>query len=279
MKMRTPVLCLLLAALGALAQPAAAQSPEALELAGQLFERTGLGAQLEPLGAQFQEGVQQNRGKLPEDLLAALAEAGRASYAVPALRAEIVPLIARKLNAADTKQVLAWLDAPLGRRVTMAETDAGTMSDEKLQAWLEDEKGKPASAARERLIADLLAAGNAIEIGANFIEAMSLGIAVGMDAAQPAQKRLGIAVLRERLRAYMPPDKLRANLSATMPVMYRYTYREIPDADLAAYLKFNQSPLGTRYNKALADAVAEALTHASVRVGERVQSGPAKKQI
>jgi uncharacterized protein DUF2059 len=277
--LRTRALLAALVACVAAAHPAAAQTPGALELAGQLFERTGLGAQLEPLAAQFQEGVQQNRGKLPDELLAALAEAGRLSYAVPALRTEIVPLIARKLNAADTKQVLAWLDAPLGRRVTMAETESGAMSDDKLQAWLEGEKGKPASPRRERLIADLLTAGNAIEIGANFIEAMSLGIAVGMDAAQPAEKRLGIAVLRERLRAYMPPDKLRANLSATMPVMYGYTYRAISDPDLAAYLKFNQSPLGTRYNKALADAVAEALTHASVRVGELVQSGPGKKQI
>jgi hypothetical protein len=276
---RMPVICLLVAALAAFSHPAAAQSPQALELAGQLFEQTGLGAQLEPLAAQFQEGVQQNRGKLPEDLLAALAEAGRESYAVPAMRAEIVPLLARKLDAADTKQVLAWLDAPLGRRVTAAETEPGAASDDKLQAWLEGEKGKPAAPQRERLIAELLTAGNAVEIGANFIEAMSLGIAVGMDAAQPAEKRLGIAALRERLRAYMPPDKLRANLSATMPVMYAYTYRGISEADLAAYLKFNQSPLGTRYNKALADAVAEALTHASVRVGELVQSGPAKKQI
>jgi uncharacterized protein DUF2059 len=279
MKIRTRALLAALAACAALAHTAAAQTPEALELAGQLFERTGLGAELEPLAAQFDEGVRQNRGKLPEDLLEALSEAGRKSYAVPAMRADIVPLIARKLNAADTKEVLAWLDRPLGRRVTAAEIAAGTMADEKLQAWLEGEKGKPASPQRERMIADLVAAGNAVEIGANFIEAMSLGIAVGMDAAQPAEKRLGIMALRERLRAFMPPDQLRANLSRTMPVMYGYTYREVSDADLAAYLKFNQSPLGTRYNKALADAVAEALTHASVRIGELVQSRPAKKQI
>jgi hypothetical protein len=268
----------MLAALAAFA--AHAQSPESLELAGRLFERCGLAVQLQSLSREFEQGVAQNRGKIPDELAAVLADAGKISYAVPALRTQIVPLFARKLKAADLKRVLAWLDGPVGRRVTLAEEGAsGRMTQEVMQAYLEGEKAKPPGAKRVRLLADLAAALNAAEIGASFIEAMSLGIAVGMDAAQPEEKRIGVAGLRARLRAAMPPEKLRADMNAALPAMNGYTYREIGDADLAAYLKFNRSAVGKRYNQALTEALAEALVAASVRVGQLVQTAPEKKRI
>lgn len=270
----------MLTALTAFAPPAHAQSQETLELAGRVFDRCGLAVQLQPLSAQFEEGAAQNHGKLPDELIAALAEAGRKSYATAALREEFVPSLAKKMPDADMKQVLAWLEGPLGRRVTLAEErESSQMTQEAMQAYFEREKSKPASATRAKLIADLGKATNAAEIGASLIEAMALGIAVGMDAAQPAEKRIGIATLRERLRAVMPPEKVRANMRASLPGMHGFIYRDISDADLAAYVKFNTSPLGKRYNQAVSEALAEALTHASVRVGELVQAAPQKKQI
>lgn len=269
-----------LAALAVSASPAHAQSKESLDLADRLFERCGLAVQLQSLPEQFAQGVEQSRGKLPDEVLASLADAGKIAYAAPALRAEIVPLFARNLAASDMKQVLAWLDGPVGRRLTLAEEAAsGRMTQEAMQKYFEEEKSKPANPERERLMSDLAAAMNAAEIGASFIEAMSLGVAVGMDATQPVERRIGVAGLRERLRAAMPAEKLRAEMRASLPGMYGFTYRGIGDADLAAYVKFNQSPVGRRYNKAVTDALTEALAHASVRVGALVQPGPERERI
>src|SRR5437763_7943044 len=135
----------ILAALTAFASPSLAQSEDPLELAGRLFERAGLGAQLQSLPQQFAEGVEQNRGELPDELIAALAEAGKKSYATAALREEIVPALAKKMPAADMKQVIAWLEGPLGRRVTLAEEGAPSqMTPEAMQAYFEREKEKPA---------------------------------------------------------------------------------------------------------------------------------------
>jgi len=270
----------MLAALAVFAPPVHAQSTETLELANRLFERAGLTAQLQSFPAQFEQGLSQNRGKVPDEVIAALAEAGKKSFAVDALREEIVRALAGKLPAADMRQVLAWLDGRVGRRMTLAEESAaGSMTPENMQAHFESEKQKPPSQKRAGLIADLIAATKAVEISASFIEAMSLGIAVGMDAAQPVEKRIGFSNLRARLRAAMPPDKLRANLSAALPALHRFVYRRISDADLAAYVGFNSSPLGQRYNQASTEALAEALTRASVHVGEIMQAAPEKKKI
>jgi hypothetical protein len=278
--MKTLVRLAGLVALWAVFAPAHAQSKESLDLASRLFERTGLAVQLQSFSAQFGEGLEENRGKIPDEMIAALAEAGKKSYAVSALRAEIVPSLARKMPAADMKQALAWLDGRIGRRVTLAEERAsGHMTQEEMQAYLERDKAKPAGPKRVKLLAELGTATNAAEIGASFIEAMSLGIAVGMDATLPEEKRIGVAGLRARLREIMPPEKLRENMSASLPAMFGFTYRQVSDADLAAYVKFNGSPLGQRYNHAITESLAEALTHASMRIGALLQPAPEKKQI
>src|SRR5512139_3753516 len=252
-----------------------AQSTQALEAAGRLFERSGLAAQLQSLPEQFEQGLSQNRGGIPEEAMAALAEAGRMSFGVTALRGGIVSALAQTLPVADMKEVLAWLDGRVGRRITLAEESAaGKLTRENMQPYFESEKLKPANPQRARLIADLVAAVNAVEIGATLIEAMSLGIAVDIDSTQPAEKRIGIANLRARLRAAIPPDRLRADMGAAFPAMYGFVYREIGDADLAAYVEFNNSALGQRYNQALTQALTAALARASVRVGEIVQRVP-----
>jgi hypothetical protein len=270
----------MLVTLAVFTPPAYAQSKEALELANRLFERAGLGAQLASIPGEFERGLSPNRGKLPDEMIAALAEAGKKGFAPAVLREEIVGSLARKMPAADMKRVLAWLEGDLGRRMTLAEEKAaGALTPENMQAWFESQKDKPSSSKRTRLIAELIAATKAVEVGATFMEAISLGIAAGMDAAQPVEKRIGISTLRARLRAQFPPDKLRASMSAALPAMYGYTYREIGDADLAAYVKFNSSALGTRYNEAATAALGEALVSASMRVGEFIQGTPEKKSI
>jgi hypothetical protein len=271
---------------GALVAPAraapAAEAPskEALALAGRMFQSAGLEMQLKPLPAQFEEGVLENRGKVPDDVLSALATAGKQAYALPALRSDAIAAIARKLSVPDMKETLAWLDGPVGKRVTRAEEQAASgMTPQAMQQYLEREKTKPSSPKRTQLISELITSTNSVEIGATFMEALALGVALGVDATQPEEKQIGIAGLRERMREAMPPDKLRAELAASLPMMYGFTYRGVSEADLAAYVKFNKSPLGKRYNGALMDALSETLTRASLRIGEMIKTAPEKKNI
>jgi hypothetical protein len=262
----------------ALSAPAPAQTP--LELAERLYERAAIAAQIQPIAGQFVQGLEEYRGSVPQEAIAALAEAGRKSFAEGALHGDIVAALARQMSADDMVKTLDWLDGLAGRRVTLAEAAAaGSVTKANVEAWLEAEKDKPPRPARDKAIAELIRGTRAVEIGAGFIEATSLGIAVGMDATLPAEKRIGVAGLRMRLRAAMPPERLRAEVAAMLPPMYAYVYREISDADLDAYVRFSVSPLGSRYSEALAAALVGALTRASVGVGEKLPNLPDKKKV
>lgn len=260
------------------APPSRAQTP--LELAERLYERAAVAAQLRPVAAQFVQGLEDYRSKMPDEAIAALAEAGKRAFAEETLRGEIVAEVARSMKPEDIAGTLDWLDGLPGRRVTLAEAAAAaSMSEQAVQAWLDAQRRKPPHPKRDALITDLIRSTKAVEIGAGFIEATSLGIAVGMDATQPVEKRIGVAGLRLRLRAAMPPDKLRTNVAAMLPPMYGYVYRDISDADLAAYVKFTASATGKRYNDAVSAALIGALARASVRVGEMLPTTAGKKQI
>jgi hypothetical protein len=257
-----------------------AQSTEALDLANRVFDRAGLAVQLQSLPAQFEEGLAQNRGKVSDEMIAAAAEAGRKAFAVAPLREEIVGTLAEKFPVADMKGVLGWLEGKVGRLMTLAEESAaGNVTQQNMQAYFESEKLKPANPKRAALIVDLMEATNTVESGARLFEALTFGVMVGMDSAQPVEKQLGLSNLRARMRAALPPDKLRANMRAAIPPTYGFTYRGVSDGDLAAYVKFNKSALGKRYYQAVMEALTAALAHASVRVGEIIQAAPERKKI
>ena len=261
------------------AVPAAHAEPaEALDLAQKLVVRSGLAEQLKSYPRQTDREIAQARGSMPDELLAALREAAQLSYSPAELQQDITRTLAASMAVGDMKQAIAWLETGPGRRVTRAEEEStASMSPDSLQAYAEGLKRTPPSRQRMRNIAGLIEATKAVDHGVHLTESVALGVAVGMDAAQPVQNRVGVAALHKRLRAAMPREQMRAALGESMPLIYGYMYRAVSDADLAAYLKFNRSPLGTRYNDAVMKAFTEALTRASIGMGPHIEKGLQKK--
>jgi hypothetical protein len=254
-----------------------AQASEALQLAKRLVVGSGLAVQLKAFPRQVDQDLEQAQGRMPDHLpnhmLEALRAAARESYSPVILEDDMVRAVAERLTVAEMRKALVWLDTETGRRLTRAEEMAAEkITPQLIQAYAEGMKRRPLSARRSELIAGLVESTRAVDSTLNIMESMALGIAVGMDSMQPAQKRIGVSGLRARLRESMPPDKLRAEIGVVTPAIYAYTYRDASDADLAAYLDFNRSSSGVRYNDAMLDALAEALARASVRVGAAVDS-------
>jgi hypothetical protein len=259
---------------------ATAQPQEALDAAKRLVVASGLAVSIKAYPKQVEQEVRAMRGQVPDELLDTLAAAGREGYSPAIVQADVVGVLAERFSLADMRKAIAWLETDVGRRVTRAEESATeTLTPEALQAYAARTAGRPPGARRVELINGLIKATNAVEAIATFMESVALGLAVGVNATQPVQKRMPMAALRGRIRSAMPPEQVRAQLAESMPALMAYTYRDVSDADLAAYLSFNDSADGRRYNDALIGAFTEALTRASVRVGTLMEGGVGRKSI
>jgi hypothetical protein len=139
-----------------------------------------------------------------------------------------------------------------------------------VQAYLAAQDGKPLPPRRAELLSGLMRATRAVDQATHLAESITLGIAVGVDAAQPEQNRLGPALVRDRLRSMLPADKLRQAIAESMPYLFAYLYRNVSEADLQAYLEFSRTPLGTRYNDAMTQALTDAVTRASLGMGPMI---------
>lgn len=74
-----------------------------------------------------------------------------------------------------------------------------------------------------------------------------------------------------------PKEQLKEVLRQAMPGIFGYTYREVSDTDLEAYIRFLRSADGKRVNDAITDAFGRAMIAASVRVGQLVDQRSSKQ--
>ncbi|HKX37568.1 MAG TPA: hypothetical protein VJN20_02820, partial [Burkholderiales bacterium] len=240
-------------------------------VARRLVVRSGLAVQLRAVPKGFEQQIAQLRGQIPDTVYASLQRAGKEAFRPEGLQAEIERSLPEKLKLAEMQKALAWLETQAGRRVTLAEeASSATLDEASLKKYAEQSKGKPVSARRRQLLQDLITATAAVDSTANLIEATSLGVAIGMESTQPVQKRAGVAALRAQIQKAMPRDELKKTLAASLPGIYAYTYREVSEADLAAYLAFLRGADGKKYNDAMVEAFSQALVAASVRMGQLV---------
>jgi hypothetical protein len=176
------------------------------------------------------------------------------------------------------QKAIAWLETDLGRRITRAEElSSETMDEASMKAFQSRLKEKPLSTQRSTLLDYLIADTNSVETTVNVMEATALGMAIGIDSMQPAQKRAGVAALRAQQQKVMPRDKLKVAMQQVLPVTMAYTYRDLSDWDLAAYVAFLRSADGKRYNDAMFDAFGQALVGASVRMGQLMEQAGSKR--
>jgi len=269
MNLRIRVLLLLgIAATLALPQ-APAQGDEALALARQLVLRSGMATQLYAIPIQFEHSAAQHRGRVPAQAITLVTRAGKEAFQPAKLHEEVVRSVAAKMSQAGMRDALEWLESAPGGRITAVEEAAATsVSQATMTRYLDGLRTQPPSQQRVKLIGDVMSVANVVESSAGALEAITLGIAVGFDAMQPLEQQAGADVLQLRLRKSNLRAELLANLDAALPALMLYTYREVSDADLSAYVEFMQTPAGAEYTRVGLGAIEEALVRGSFRMGQ-----------
>lgn len=175
-------------------------------------------------------------------------------------RSRVLARLKGSLTAADAEAVLQWLRSPQGREITALEVAAG---EKEAQAALYAAMQSPPALAPERE-ASLRALDETAGISAYGVrvnERVVMVLARLTANSNPQQKDAILKQAHAALEQMRPAAEAQAEQQNR--VILGYTYRDLPEEKLRAYLDFNQSPAAQHYNKAMMDAELAAIEDAS----------------
>ena len=253
----------------------AASSPETAKKVARLLDAAGIAHTVRQVLPSMTMGFDDPSQKIPTNVRVALREAAGQAFQPNPMIERVRTSMGKAMTARQLDDTLAWLDAPLGRRITALENESAEPGAlPKVQAYARELEKKPLSPRRVELIREMDAATGASEVNMLMTEAGILAVALGMNAAQPVQQQMPLDTLRQRVKATMP--QLRQQLNELVTLGMSYTYSSLSDQELESYLKFLKSPSGMAYSKAAVGGMTEAMMEANGRFMQLIPKSIAK---
>jgi len=260
-------LVLLVTLLTAVLAPCAAQAETPRELAEQIIEHSGFSQQIAQIPALLQQqlAAMERDESTPAEVKALVSKMLLDAFEAKRLRADTITiLLEQDAHPERMKQVLAFLDSDLGKRLTALEVAAGTPEGQlAIRDYAAGLAEKPPVESRVILIARLervtLSSALAVEMTAAMVEAMFRGLSAARpkDEALTEEQIMGVS---DQVRQRLAPRMLQISL-----ITMHYTYLELSDAELEQALTFYGSDVGQWYVQAMAASFLGALSDSMER--------------
>ncbi len=266
---------LLIALMTALLLPAMAlgQTPDAGQL-DKLYLKSGLADLVDQIPAGVQAGFAQAFSRDPDSSLTPQQQKiihARIPlvYSSDDMRPGIIDVLAAKLTAAEVESVLEWLDSPLGRKCTALESaSAAPEALLAMQTYADELQQSPPPPERVALLGELARAVKAAENAVEVVINTQLAVAAGISAMLPAEQRKPLHVIRNEIEQFRP--QITAAMQNQTAIAFLYTYRDLNEDEIQQYIDFARSELGVRYHAAASDAIQQALTAGSLKLGAMI---------
>lgn len=252
-------------------QAAHAAPPEQAAL-DRLYRLSGMevqfGALPETMREAFLQGVAMGPElHIPESRLEALGDQVAEFYAAAEFRAAVEEALRQGMSAEAVDQVLAWLESPLGARVTAAEEAAvGPDAYEETQRYAETLETDSVPEARVALLRELDEAvqltQTSVEIGVH----AQLAAALAANAMQPPNSRQEPSELMAQVETIRPLIESMTRQQVLLSLLY--TYRDLSEEDLRGYIEFATAPQGNAFNRLASEAMSRTFVEKSAQLGE-----------
>jgi hypothetical protein len=264
----TLIACLVFVCTGA---PGAQSSSESL--VQELFLKSGLDHLIEQIQDLFVSGIDKaiesdpRLKGLPRHARQGILKAAADAFAAPKTRAVMLKSVAGKLDAAEIKALLEWLESPIGKKCTDLEKESITPERMKTKAaFLQGLQKNPPPVSRLKLIFDLERATNATATAVQMYISTHLAVATAMSLSLSQENRKPLDQIQKEL------DDQRAEIEKSMQeqtlVGMLFTYHPISDAELRKYVEFVESPVGNKYCQVTSGAFNQAIVSAGADFGQ-----------
>lgn len=253
-----------------LAAPAAhaATAPGATK-ANRLMEASGMAQSIRQIQPTMTSSFDQPQDDLPDNVRIALRQAASLGFLPDPMIEKVRTRLGTLLTGRHLDNTLAWLESPVGRRITELENAAGEpAAASQIESYAKELEKHAPSKHRTDLIKQLMAATGSTEFSATMLESAFLATALGINAALPVQQRSPVDAVRKRIASVLP--KMQKDNERELAISMHYTYHTLSDRELESYLKFLKSASGTVYTKDALVAVREAMNEAMARYMQEI---------
>ena len=190
-------------------------------------------------------------------------------YDAQNLKKTFLDFFENELTIIEAKQILNWLDSPVGLKCTKAEevyTETTKMSE--YNAFVIKLKKNPPMEKRTKIAERFIRANDMIDRSVDLLTNMQLAQTIALVYALAPENEETLLLAKKRIEEAKP--RIRRNLEIIMVSRILFIYQDITDSELEQYIDFLETPIGTKYTNISSDAYDVAFTRASYEFGEKV---------
>ena len=250
---------------------AVTQSVSAEDLAYRLYKESGLQIQLQSIPGAFDQGLNQYGANIPQKQRNDIIEIGKESFHEPSMAKVITSHLGKKLNKDELKKLLDWHATDLAKKITQIENDTATPEgQQKLMAYMQSLSTTPPSESYVKQIQQLTMAVKAVDVATELAANMQFSMGAALALASAKGEQVNLQLISDEVEKSKP--QLQQQLAQIIMVSMLYTYQNLTEQELKAYIDFVSGPLGSKFY----DAVYAGLDEAFIRVGKEYGKALAK---
>jgi hypothetical protein len=237
-----------------------------------LMLKSGMKKQIEQMPQLLQSELEQQQANatgITQEDFNRFSSIAKSAFDAKAIHAAVQTYIKLNLSENDMKEVLEWLDSPLGTKITKLEEEASTA-----KAYEDMQKIGPKllhenkDSARMNKIMKLDKAIGVTQSTVNTVLNIQLAMISAMSAAMEADKRPSFEDVQDLVKKNQP--QIQSAMRQMVQIQFLYSYRELSDHEIDRYIQFAESMQGQRYHNVSIRAIDEALVQAARRIGSRL---------
>ena len=222
-----------------------------------LMALSGLHKQVAEFPGMVRAGVEQARQQgspIPDAEFDEVTRSIEGAYQPSEILSTIGLEVKNSISESEARDVLAWYESDLGRRITKAEEDASTPAAyrkmiREAQSLLADEKRVEIARKLDGLL-------NATDLAMQLQEDVGIAVFIAISKVMNPDQPVHIEAFKSRMLAQ--EQQLRANIEQLVIVSYVYSYKDIDIDSLEKYVEFNERPNTRHFN----DSVIKGLKYA-----------------
>ncbi len=245
-------------------------------LTRQLMEKCGINEQIgnvpEKTMAEVRECFKRNEsilGRMTDKVIDEIGVIITRSFNPDTIRAILADHIEERMSPDDMKEVLTWLDSPLGLKLTAIEKEGSTPEAyKKMVETLPTLRQAKDYAERLRLVQEIDKSVGATELIVERMINMQVITLTAMGSAFPSMNMPSEQAVRESFEKNR--SALTETISREIALSIFFTYRDVSKEELKEYIRFMKSDCGNRYHRVIQEASNEAYTFCGKKFSEAV---------